>query len=345
MSASPIDVIVFAPLAPIFGVLLFWFIQLLFIESQKYMLQLISKKHEPFCKFTNFVGIFFQSVCHALGYTVTKHGISEFRLSVHYGKVAPRKQKVGVFEWLSNGFLFLGPFFIPPFLLLLCLVFLLSNGFVLVANETYSFSENLIVFGSNLYHFSSAFFSFLSTIDLMHPAHVGFFILFVLLGLGIRPSYIGEKNVKKVDMFYDLQNIRYKLLHKPLYILIFLLSAYIVSYLSVLFSLNVYVAIFSVFGWLSIIAISALFVAHVVVFYIKVTDLIPGVLRHVSLLFPLVIYIVLRVIFFITPIPYIPTISLALTIIFTLGFVLILLHRLTNTFKLSEPMKSRKKTK
>ena len=33
MSASPLDIIVFAPLAPIFGMLLFWFIQLLFIES------------------------------------------------------------------------------------------------------------------------------------------------------------------------------------------------------------------------------------------------------------------------------------------------------------------------
>ena len=127
MSISPLDIIIFAPLSPIFGAVLFWFIQLLFIESQKYKLAQINENHEPFCKFTNFIGIFFQTICHALGYTVTKHGISAFYVSVHYGKVSPKKKKTGVFEWLSNGFLFLGPFFIPPFLLLLCLVFFIEQ--------------------------------------------------------------------------------------------------------------------------------------------------------------------------------------------------------------------------
>ena len=47
MVDSTIDIIIFAPLAPIFGVILFWFIQLLFIESQKYLLSTIREKHEP----------------------------------------------------------------------------------------------------------------------------------------------------------------------------------------------------------------------------------------------------------------------------------------------------------
>lgn len=91
--ASIIDVIIFAPLAPIFGVILFWFIQLLFIESQKYFLSKIRNNHEPLCRFTNFLGILFQTICHALGYTVTKSGISSFYVSVNYGKVAPKKEK------------------------------------------------------------------------------------------------------------------------------------------------------------------------------------------------------------------------------------------------------------
>lgn len=345
MSGSPIDVVVFAPLAPIFGLLLFWFIQLLFIESQKYLLSKVSKDHEPLIRFTNFIGVFFQTICHALGYTVTKHGIADFYLSVHYGKVAPKKQRKGVFEWLSNGFLFLGPFFIPPFLLLICLVFLLDSGFVLVPNVSYTFSENLIVFGSNLYNFSVSFFSFLVTIDLMHPAHFGFFIVFVLLGLGIRPSYIGEKTIKKVDIFYDLKNIRYELLHKPLYLVIILLAAYIVSYVSVLLNGNWYVSLFSMFGWLSIIAIGALLIAHALLLFIKITDELPGIWRFICILTLPVSYILLRVLFFIFPVPFISTLSLILSISITSSLIVFLLYRLTNTFKSYKTMKSKKNTK
>ena len=123
MTVSPVDVVVFAPLAPLFGVLLFWFIQLMFIESQKYLLSKIWGQHKPLCRFTNFLGILYQTICHALGYTVTKSGISNFYISINYGKVAPKKEKKGIFEWMSNSFLFIGPFFIPSLLLLICFFF------------------------------------------------------------------------------------------------------------------------------------------------------------------------------------------------------------------------------
>ena len=115
MEGSPIDIVIFAPLAPILGVLLFWFIQLLFIESEKILLSKVRPKHEPLCRFTNFLGLLFQSVCHALGYTIKKSGISDFYISVNYGRVAPKKEKKGIFEWISNAFLFIGPFFLPAF--------------------------------------------------------------------------------------------------------------------------------------------------------------------------------------------------------------------------------------
>ena len=55
-----IDIVVFAPLAPILAALLLWFIQLLFIQSEKFLLGKIRPKHESLCKFTNFLGILFQ---------------------------------------------------------------------------------------------------------------------------------------------------------------------------------------------------------------------------------------------------------------------------------------------
>ena len=56
MEGSAIDVVIFAPLAPILGVFLFWFIQLAFIESEKYLLDKIRAKHQPLCRFTNLNG-------------------------------------------------------------------------------------------------------------------------------------------------------------------------------------------------------------------------------------------------------------------------------------------------
>ena len=159
MEAYSIDIIIFAPLAPILGVLLFWFIQLLFIQSEKYLLEKIRYKHEALCRFTNFLGILFQTICQALGYTVTKSGISDFFISVDYGRVLPKKERKGIFEWVANAFLFIGPFFIPAFLLLISLIFLKVEGFEIVIpshiiGTEYSFGGQITIFGASLYNFS-----------------------------------------------------------------------------------------------------------------------------------------------------------------------------------------------
>ena len=113
MAGAPIDIILFAPLAPLLGVLLFWFIQLLFIESNKYFLGKIGKKHEPLLRFTNFIGILFQTICHALGFTVTKSGIAHFKVTVHHGVVKPKKEKKASLNgWLIR-FYSLGLFSFP----------------------------------------------------------------------------------------------------------------------------------------------------------------------------------------------------------------------------------------
>jgi len=350
MAGSPIDIIVFAPLAPLFGVILFWFIQLIFIESQKYIISKIRSKHEPLCRFTNFLGILFQTICHALGYTVTKSGISSFYISINYGKVAPKKEKKGIFEWLSNGFLFIGPFFIPSFLLLTCLYFLMSTGFDTsipgtVIEIEYTFAGQMIIFGTNLYTFSEGLFGFLFNIDLLHPAHFGFVILLIFIGMGIRPSHIGEKKHEKVDMLYDLKNIKNNILHKPLYIFILLLMSYVFFYVSLLTNQNWYVSLFSIFGWLSIIAIVSLAVTQTILLLVRTTDEIPGYWKFIPYVVILVSYVVMRLVFFFFPADFTNSASLLAMILSTILSVILLLKYKTNKFKTKTPMKSLRKVK
>jgi len=351
MEGSPIDIIIFAPLAPILGVLLFWFIQLLFIESEKYFLSKIRPKHEPLCRFTNFLGLLFQTICHALGYTVTKSGISDFYISVNYGKVAPKKEKEGIFEWVSNTFLFVGPFFIPAFLLLLCLFFLMSSGFEIttpsqILELKYTFAGQITTFGTSLYSFGRGFFSFLFNIDLLHPGHFGFLLLLIFLGMGIRPSYIGKTKQEKVDMLYDLRNIWSHILYKPLYLIILFLMAYVFFYISLFFDQNWFVALFSIFGWLSIIAITSLIIADMILFLIKTTDEIPGRWKFLPYITLPVSYILIRLLFFYFSTEYTFITSLLVMILSTVLVTYLLLRYRADKFKTKRDIKlSKKKSK
>ena len=348
MAGSPIDIVIFAPLAPILGVLLFWFIQMAFIESQKALLSKIRSKHEPLCRFTNFLGILFQTICHALGYTVTKSGISEFYISVNYGKVSPKKQKKGIFEWLANAFLFIGPFFIPAFLLLICLFLLLVGGFEVstpfeLVELKYTFAEQIITFGKSIHVFSQHFFGFLFSMDLLHPGHFGFFLLLIFLGMGIRPSYIGEEKRQKVDMMYDLKNIWSLIIHKPLYITILFLASYLFFYVSFFFDQNWHVALFSLFGWLSIISIVALIIADMLLILVKITDGLPDGWRLLPYLTIPVSYVMARILFFFFPFRFSNSVSLLIMICSTVAVVILLLKRKTNKFKTKVDMKKLKK--
>ena len=336
---------IFAPLAPILGVLLFWFIQLLFIESHKYLLSKIRNKHEPLCRFTNFIGILFQTICHALGYTVTRSGISHFYVNIHYGKVKPKKEKKGIFEWISNSFLFLGPFFIPAGLLLICIFFLTNSNFSIhlpTEDSFYIFSNQMIYFGTALHKFSESFLSFLFSIDLLHPAHLGFLLLLIFLGMGIRPSYLGEKEKKKVDMIYDLKNIKSHIFHKPLYLVLLFLIAYTFFYISFLLKLNWYLALFSIFGWLSIIAIVSLLVSHAIILLIRITDEIPKYWRILPYLIIPISYILMRLVFYYFPIEHLRSISLLMMVLSSFIVTLLLLKYKTNKFKSKAKMKALK---
>jgi len=347
MEGSTIDIVLFAPLAPILGVILFWFLKLLFIESQKYFLHKIRPKHEPLCRFTNFLGILFQSICHALGFTVTKSGISDFYISVNYGRVAPKKEKRGIFEWVANAFLFLGPFFIPAFLLFFCLIFLLPDVFSMniplnIEPIKYTFGGQFLTFGTNLYVFAEKLLGFLTSIDFLNPIHFGFFILLIFLGLGIRPSHIGEKKVDKIDIIYDLRNVWNLITHKPLYIILLILFSYNIYYVCLLFNLNFYVMLFSLFGYLSIISIVALLITHLIINLIRATDLLEGFRKYIPYLTLIFSYVIMRTIFFFIPFNYDKGVSIIVMFFTTLTVTFYLISR-DDKFKTQLNIKEKKK--
>ncbi len=348
MDGSPIDIVIFAPLAPILGVLLFWFIKLLFIEAQKYFLDKIRPKHEPLCRFTNFLGILFQTICHALGFTVTKSGISDVYLSVNYGRVAPKKEKKGIFEWIANVFLFIGPFFIPAFLLFICVIILIPDIFSIkipeeIINTKYTFSGQLISFGTNLYIFSQKFLSFLIyEMDLLNPGHFGFLLLLIFLGMGIRPSYIGEKKIDRVDMMYDLRNVWNLLTHKPLYILLLFLFSYNIFFVSVLFSQNWYNLLFSIFGFLSIISVIAIIIALMLISLIHATDKMEGYKKYIPYLCLPISYVSMRIVLYYFSTPHYLAISTIFMIIFTFAITMLILNK-GDKFKTLLKIKWRKK--
>ena len=348
MEGAPIDIVLLAPLAPIIGLILFWFIQLIFIESEKYLLEKIRPKHEPLCRFTNFLGILFQNINHALGYTVTKSGISDFYISINYGKVAPKKVKKGVYEWISNGFLFVGPFFIPAFLLLFGLFFMLGDAFIIKTpvefiDIKYTFAGQFSTFAASLHSFSTKFFGFLFNLDLLHPGHFGFIFFMIFLGLGMRPSYIGQEKPEKIDMLYDLKNIWDHIRHKPLYVVLLFLISYVFFYISFYLNQDWFVALFSIFGWVSIISIMALIIGNSILLLIKETDKIKGRKKLILFFVMPFSYVLMRFLFFYFPIAYINSISLITMILATAIVTYLLIRPKTNKLKTKRDIKKPKK--
>jgi hypothetical protein len=197
----------------------------------------------------------------------------------------------------------------------------------------YTFGGQITAFGASLFSFTKSFFEFLFTIDLLHPGHLGFIFFMIFLGMGIRPSYIGEKKQEKVDMLYDLKNIWSLLRQRPLYLFILFLIAYVIFYVSLFFNQNWYVAIFVIFGWLSIVSMVSIVISNMILYLIKTTDEISGLWRYIPYLTLPISYILIRLLFFYFPIDYITTMSLIVMIVITGIVTFLLLYYKTNRFK------------
>jgi len=342
MATVPLDVdsLLGAAFAPILGVIGFWFLQLVFIELQKRMLTRLRHRHDAFLRFTNFIGILFQTICHALGYTVTRSGIAAFQVTVHYGKVEPKKEKTGVWEWIIQSFLLFGPFFIPAGLVLLASYFVIGNGFVFPTLTHFTFMDSLTGFITGLSTYAAAVVHFLSTIDLFNPLHVGFLVVLLFFGLGIRPSYIGEERKEKVTMIHDLVLIKNHLIQKPLYMLVFIVGMYVFYLVSLFLSPLVYQAVFMILGWISLTALLALLLTYLVIAMIKATDEIRPHWNIVPYITLVVSYVLSRVFFLSYPVQHIGTISLLVMILSTVMITILLIkYKRTNRFKTAIKMK------
>jgi hypothetical protein len=342
MATVPLDIdsLFVAALAPILGVAFFWFLQLIFIEMQKRMLAKLHHRHEAFCRFTNYIGILFQTICQALGYTVTRSGIAAFQVTVNYGEVQPKKEKTGVLEWIARSFLLFGPFFIPAGFVLLTSYFVIGKWFVYPTSVHYTFVESLTGFVISLSTFANEFVSFLVNIDLFNPIHVGFLFVLLFFGFGIRPSYIGEERKEKIDILHDLIHIKDHLVEKPLYILAIVCIIYVFYLLSLFLNPMVYVGLFTIFGWMSLTAIIALLLTYPILGLIKVTDDIRTHWKIVPFLTLVISYVIARVFFIYYPIKQAESVSLLLMSISTIVIAILLIkYKKTNSFKTPSKMK------
>jgi len=342
MATVPLDIdsLFVAALAPILGVAFFWFLQLIFIEMQKRMLAKLHHRHEAFCRFTNYIGILFQTICQALGYTATRSGIASFQVTVNYGEVQPKKEKTGMPEWIARSFLLFGPFFIPAGLVLIVSYFLVRRGFVFPIPVHYTFVESLTGFVVSLSTFANDFVNFLVNIDLFNPIHVGFLFVLLFFGFGIRPSYIGEERKEKIDILHDLILIKEHLVKNPLYILAIVCIIYVFYLLSLFLNPIVYVGLFSIFGWMSLTAIIALLLTYPVLVLIKATDEIRTHWKIVPFITLVVSYVLTRVFFIYYPITPDKSVSLLIMILSTtLLTILLIKYKRTNRFKTASKMK------
>lgn len=341
VSATDVVTFIVLPFFLVLAVAGLWLVQLFVIEGQKRFLHSLKHQHEPLLRFTNFIGLFFQAVCQFLGYTVTHSGVSEFHLSVDDAEVTPRRKQRGVLKWIADGFLFLGPFLIPAGVLLLAGYFVIQDGFV-VPVGSFSITGQALSFGTALVGFTSAFVEFLGHLDLLSPPQFAFLLLLLFCGLGIRPSYLGERRREKIDLFSDLENIKSLFLNRPLYLLSIFIVIYVIAGVSFVTGSSWFLGLITVLAWMALIAILTLILTFVLLIFLRALDEISAGWRYVPFLAMLVSYVGFRAVFWVIPIENAGGASLFGMLGVTLGVTISLLKWKTNTFKASAALKHRR---
>ena len=117
-------------------------------------------------------------------------------------------------------------------------------------------------------------------------------------------------------------------------------------YISLFLDQNWYVALFSIFGWLSIIAIIALVITDMILLLIKSTDEIPDLWKFIPYITMPVSYILMRLVFLYFPTDYTNIVSLLVMMLFTALITYLLLKYKADRFKTELDIKmSEKKSK
>ena len=340
---SALDVVTFiiVPLILILAIVGLWLAQLLVIEAQKRFLHSLKHKHEPLIRFANFVGILFQTFCQWLGYTVTHSGVSQFRLSINDGAITPKREKTGVLKWIADSIFFLGPFLIPAGLLLLAGYFVIHTGYTIPATA-FTIQDQIMTFATALVAFTQSFITFLGQLDLLNPLHFGFLALLLFCGLGIRPSYLGERHKEHITLFTDLGNIKSLFLGRPLYLIGIIIILYAIAAGSYLAGASWLLDLATVVAWIALIAILTLILTFVLLIFLRTLDEIQSRWRYLPFLSMLLSYLGFRVLFFLVPIGNAEGASLFGMLGVTLAVTIYLLKWKTNTFKAPKAMKHRR---
>jgi Ca2+/Na+ antiporter len=103
------------------------------------------------------------------------------------------------------------------------------------------------------------------------------------------------------------------------------------------------VALFSIFGWVSIISIVALIIGNSILLLIRETDKIEGSKKLIPFFVIPFSYLMMRLIFFYFPIAFINTVSLISMILATALVTYLLIRPKTNKFKTKEDIKKPEK--
>lgn len=300
---SAVDVITFivVPFFLVLAVLGLWLIQLLVIEAQRRFLFSLRRRHEPLLRFTNFIGILFQTLCQWLGYTVTNSGVSEFRLSINDGAVTPKRERTGVLKWVADCLLFLGPFLIPAGLLLLAGYFVIRGGYAIAA-AGFTIQGQAASFGAALVGFAQSFVAFLGHLDLFNPLQLGFLVLLLFCGLGIRPSYRGERHKEHVTFSSDLGNIKGLFLDQPRYLIGVFVVIYVIAAASFIAGAPWFLDVVTIFAWVALLAILALLLTFILLVFLRTLDEIKVRYRVFPFLSMILAYVGFRLLFFVVPV-------------------------------------------
>ena len=119
--------------------------------------------------------------------------------------------------------------------------------------------------------------------------------------------------------------------------------AYIFFHVSRFFNQDLYVALFIVFGWLSIISIVSIIISDMIMIFIRTTDEIPRFWNWIPYIMLPTTYVLFRVLFYFISTDYDFSISLLGMILITSIITYILLKSKSDRFKTERDIKSLKK--
>lgn len=128
-------------------------------------------------------------------------------------------------------------------------------------------------------------------------------------------------------MMDDLLIMKNLIYDHPYYVVLGVLLCYVFFIISFFLNQGWYVLLFSVLGWLSIIAIISIIVAHFLVLLIRATDSIDSAWRFLPYLIIFVSYALARLFFMYYPFPYEHPLSLSTMLLSTAATAFLLRNR------------------